>query len=264
MFGDVNLQNVDHLKILNTQANGLDWGTLSGGGPISVDIYVGSGDGYNTLYGTHGDDTIRGSQWTSTVDISQGGHDTLVFEAVPLTTPATRYALEMNATGFHANNTDGSGGADMLDFTALGLVPKSGTTGLVHYGVQGLTDGIQAMGSGAVTDVNVLGFTNLYQSESASLGSIASAINAATYSTDVFANNQKMIFLIASTGDQGVNTAGTNTDVYLWQDTGGVSGGHASVSAGELSKIGVLKDFTQFDIGHLTASSFVDHSVLPT
>jgi hypothetical protein len=109
--------------------------------------------------------------------------------------------------------------------------------------------------------VNVLGFTNLAQSEDSTLTQVASAINAVTFATDNFIDGEKMIFLVASTDAAGTNTVGTNTDVYLWTDSG-TGTGHANVDANELVKIGVLKDFTQTDISHLSASSFVEHQAL--
>ena len=253
-FGDMNLQYVDHLAVTANTADGVHWDELPGGGPVAVNIIADRYDAVHdsNLFGTTGNDSIQGGFGHDTVDISQGGHDTLVFTA-GASTPSY---MDMTIIGFTADNTNGSGGSDVLDFTALGLIPKSGTTGIVHYGTQDFSGVITPADVGSVNDVNVLGFTNLSQSETSTLTQIASAFNTAVFPHNYVAG-EKMIFLVASTDDQGINTDGTNTDVYLWMDTNTAPGGHASVNAAELTKIGVLESFTQIDISHLSANSFV-------
>jgi len=243
MFGDIDLSAVDHLKISDDMASGVTWATTASGGPISVDI-VARGAGNYSLNGTAGNDTIQGGSGQSTVDIQQGGSDTVIFSG-GVSGAGVSNGLEI--IGFHASG----GGADVLDFTALDLIPDSGSN-FIHYGIQNNTGVINALG-GTANDVNVLGFTNLSISEATSPESIATILDGLTYGHN-FHLGDKMIFLVAD-----ALGSSANTNMYLWTDTGPGSlpaNGDGHVTANELVKIGTLDNFTQTDISHLTANSF--------
>jgi hypothetical protein len=267
MFGDIDLSDVDHLKIADDLAHGVDWGTLGGGGPSSVDIVARGGANYS-LYGTTGNDTIEGGSGTSTLDISQGGNDTVIFSG-GVSGAGVVDGLEI--TGFHATNI-GSGGADLLDFTALGLVSKGSMPSSIHFGKIGVSGAITTEFGNPVTDpnytthvndVNVLGFTNLSQPDTATMGQIATAIDGWTFGK--FEVGEKMVFLVADSS--AASGGGVDTVMYLWDDSlpavGDETPDDGRVNAAELTKIGVLHDFYQLNIGSLTDSNFVDHSGVP-
>jgi hypothetical protein len=231
---------------------------LSGGGPGSVDIVARGGANYS-LYGTAGNDTIEGGSGTSTLDIHQGGHDTVIFSG-GVSGGGVVDGLEI--AGFHATNI-GSGGSDLLDFTALGLKSDGSVPSAIHYGtITADSDFIPA--SGSAIDVNVWGFTNLAQADTATMDQVASAIRGYTNS-HAFNTNDKMIFLIA---DSVSESGAVHTGVYLWDDAiakgaGDITRDDGRVNASELTKLGVLNDFYQSNIGSLTDSNFVDHGGIP-
>ncbi|NQW92905.1 MAG: hypothetical protein HQ446_02515, partial [Polaromonas sp.] len=262
-FGDMNLQYVDHLAVTANSAGGVHWGDLPGGGPISVNIIA---DRYNAvhdsfLFGTTGNDSIQGGFGHDTVDIRQGGNDTLVF------TPGAsvrNVSVDMTIIGFTADNTV-PGGYDSLDFTAFNLVSNSGLLNSIHYGTIDADAVFLAAPvggeTGATNEVNVWGFTNLTQAENATFENVASAIRG--YTNEHFLVNDKMIFLIASSE---ATDGAVNTGVYFWDDSIARGAGDTTLDAGrvnasELTKIGVLNDFYQLDIASLTNSNFVEHGV---
>jgi hypothetical protein len=256
-YGSFDFSSVDTLIASAAQMDIVDPTLDFGASPQSLDIRGSSGD--QTLFGTSGNDKIQGGLGADTVDITAGGHDTLVFTSHA----GLGVHNDMTITGFTADNA--SGDADILDFSALGLQATNDSTDLVFGHV--LARGPISSAGHTPGDVNIIAFDTLVQAfddSPAALSAVATAIdgriNGTTQLTDAYS---KMIFIIAN---KGTNDPGTpDTNVFLWADDGTDTGTTTSggVDASELTRIGVLHSFSVTDIAGLTADNFQPNGFAP-
>jgi hypothetical protein len=171
-------------------------------------VTITASEGAQVLKGTAQNDTIWGdtdATTTDTVDISQGGVDTLKFSSA---------ANGMTVTGF----TMGAGG-DVLDFSEISELYNE------NYDYQN-TAYVEAQSLNGQTAFGglVVALT--------SLTSVSSGSDLATALSPVeLASGSKMIFLTGADN-------GANTKIWLWDDAVGSSDG--DVAANEVTLLGTL------------------------
>ena len=201
-----------------TQANGVQWSGSSLGG---VEITAISHSSAYSLYGTTFGDIIGGSGRNDSVNISQGGIDTLKFSGT---------GSDFTVNGFSvgdiaALNSD----ADKLDFTSLN---GGQSFGFSHLDLSNLP--------GSIGDHQVVVIDNFAAAD-------ANAVQA-LFASSVFRLNNKLIsgaandaiFVIHNGGANGTEAA----NIWRWVDSPSGAGADYRVQANELTLMGKLNGLT--------------------
>ncbi|MFM2151428.1 MAG: hypothetical protein RLZZ187_3734, partial [Pseudomonadota bacterium] len=222
--------------LTGAQANGV---IFSGSGSVTITASTEA----QTLNGTGGNDRIFGDDdatTTDTVNITQGGSDTLVFSGS---------ANDFTVTGFNAGSTVGV--RDVLDFSSItGLNNPNGATTVtsVYQNTTNNITGLVVTLSDFTPPLDASGLAGQFNfGFRPEQGAPTVKVN------DFLAPDSKMIFLVAS--GQG----GANTGIWLWEDADQIAGGNTtpangSVDANELSLLATLNSV---GLGSLTNDNVI-------
>jgi hypothetical protein len=206
------------------QANGI---TFSGTGERVV---ITASDGQQTLNGTDGNDRIHGdtdTNTTDTVNITQGGMDTLVFSGA---------ANDFTVTGFTASGA----GADRFDFRSVSAALENVNDAGIDVNVQDITQG--------TTEITgeILLFTTGGANQAAGVQLLFGLdITGPALNTLLGNGDNDMVLFIA-------NEANTAVNVWRWDDAG-----TQGVQEAELSLLATLNGLTRQDLDSLQPNQFI-------
>jgi hypothetical protein len=194
-------------------------------------VVITASDGAQTLNGTDGNDRISGDSdtgSTDTLNIGQGGVDTLVFSGV---------AKDFTVTGFNASGA----GADKFDFTSVSASLENANAAVSAVDVQKFNN------TGGITGEIVL-FTGNVQTSSAE--GIQALFNFSlesqpTINSLLTPGVNDMVFFIANDDNTAVN-------VWRWQD----AGADGNVQSTELAMLATLNSLTRQDLDTLQTNQF--------
>jgi hypothetical protein len=233
-FGGVhaasNFANIDTIKLAAGGATEVLAAQVSGivftGSDLGASVNITGSAGVQALFGSQGNDSFATGAGADTVNISQGGSDTLKFNGS---------ASDMVVTGF----VGGSGG-DILDFAALSA-SLTGANEIRHLDTS-LSD--ITMNARVIVFDNLVG--NGAEAVESHFGNFGSFVEYGILNAQVSANDKK-IFVIDA-GIEGSPAA----DIWLWTDTA-----DGNVQAAELQLLGTLYGVSKTELQLLVATNFI-------
>jgi len=214
------------------QANGIAFG-----GTGAVTVTGAAGD--QVLSGTANDDSFAGGLGVDTIDLSDGGVDTIVFTAETVGAEASSDII----TGF----VGGSGaGADKFDFTTAMVDTIDASSLQVHS-----NDSAAITGNVLVFDtlpIGTAGNIELLFNIGAGAGDPINDLLAAS------GKSEAILILAESTDD------GSDANIWHWTDGRGTTGGEATddrVQFEEMDKLGTMSSFDLEDLSGLIQSNLI-------
>jgi len=207
------------------QATGLSFADSA----VNAAVVITGSAGVQVLVGTTGHDEIATGAGADTVNIEQGGNDTLVFDGS---------TNDMEITGFDAALLDADG--DILDFSALsGVLSGSGVN------VLSTTDNNLTMAGKVIVLEDVVGSAAAIATQFAQYGNMAPGgiLNS------LISNGESKIF-VADAGD----SVTPHSNVWRWTDAGANDG---NLQAAELELLGTLEGLTKDQLSNLTSVNFI-------